>query len=146
MEIGKKIFVTILFTCFSFILYGQSDCNLYIDELEKEDTLKVSIVVSIGRSESTEQILIFKNKFEKFHALINTDSVKNISVELTNSNINTIKRLELGIRKQKIENNVPFNIHSLAEYQITYKNGSVSYSSKEQFYSLYKELIISVSE
>lgn len=141
MKIGKKILVLILFTKISVVLYGQSNCNLYIDELKKDDTLKVSIVFFVNRSEIKEQFLIYKNEVGKSYALINTDNDKNISIELTDSNFNMMKLFEVGIRKQKIESNVPLNIHSLAEYKISYNQGFVSYSSKEQFYSLYKELV-----
>ena len=141
MKIGKKIFILILFTQMSVFLYGQSNCNLYFDELKKGDTLKVSIVFFVNRSEIKEEVLIYKNEFKKCFALINTDNEKNVSIELTDSNLNIMKLFEVGIRKQYIESNVPLHIHSLAEYQISYKQGSVSYSTKEQFYSLYKELM-----
>ncbi len=122
------------------ILYGQPKCDFYIDELKKEDTLKISVVFHINRAEITEEILIYKNEFEKYCGLINTDSIKNVSIELTSSNINELKLFELGIRKQKLASTVPLIMHSLAEYQISYNQGSVSYYTKHEFFSLCKEL------
>jgi len=141
MKLVKKISLTILITHMSIILYGQSDCDFYIDELTKNDTLKVSIVFFINRSEVTENILIYKDESKKYNALMNSDNFRDTLIELTNSKIEKIRLFEQRIRKQKIESNIPIYLHSLVEYQISFKNNIVSYSSKDQFYSLYKELL-----
>ena len=69
------------------------------------------------------------------------NTLKNILIELNVPKISKIYEFELGIRNQKIESNIPLLIHSLATYKITYNQGSASYFTKNQFYSLCEDLI-----
>ena len=142
MKAGKKYILLFLMACASCFLYGQTrNSNLYIDNLEKGDTLKVSIKFFVNRNEAKEEVLIYINESKHYQASLNTDSIKNQKIELSTAMIKTIKMFEIALRKQCLKSNIPLYLHSLAEYEIYYKKGSISYFSKEEYYSLCEDIL-----
>ena len=136
-----RIFCTFLFVVINSYLFSQSNCSLFTDNIKLGDTLKISIKISSNRSEIVEYVLIYKNESEKLEAILNCDSITNNKVVLSSSKVNDIKLFEREVRVQKITSNIPLNIHSFVEYEIKNGQGSISYFTKYEFYSLYKELL-----
>lgn len=140
MKAKKKIFFTFLIVIVSISVRGQSSCKLYIDDLKLNDTIKISIKTFINRNQTTERISIYKNESEKCFAVYSSDSIISHTIELTKSKVNAIKMFEIGVRKQKLHSNIPLNIHSLAEYEVRFRKGLIFYFTKDEFYSLIKDI------
>lgn len=122
-------------------LFGQTtNCDLYVDELEQGDTLKVTINFFVNRDEIKQEVLVYIDEFKKKQALINTDIIKNKRIELSKEKSNTVRVFETSVRKQSLKSNMPLSIHSLAKYEISYKKGSITYYSKDEYYSLCDDL------
>lgn len=144
MRINNKIlllFITVInLNTFSFgqlISFNGSD--LYINKLEKGDTLQISIEFYINRGTEMENISIYKNETGSFFALIKCNNMKAETIELTSSELNALKLFEEKIRNQCLKSNIPIYIHSLAKYEIKYKGRLIAYSTKNEFYSLCEE-------
>jgi hypothetical protein len=137
----RRIVLTFVFTHTILIFYGQSKCNLYIDELLKGDTLIISTQFFLNKNIISEQILIYKNVYDQYFAEVKTDSLKNIRFELSKSKLKLIENFEIDIRKQLLKRDFPIYIQSLAEYKISFRKGLISYSTREEFYSLSVDLL-----
>lgn len=140
-----KARILIILVVFMFnvggLLFGQTTkCKLYIDELKKGDTLKISIKFFVSRDHKKQDVCVYIDEFKKYQALLNSDSVKNKTIELTKEKIQKIRLFETSVRNQSLKSNMPLNLHSLAKYEISYKRGSITYYSKEEYYSLFNDL------
>ncbi len=121
------------------ILVGQNiDCKLYIDDIKKGDTLKISIEFFVERNKFFEQISIFMDETSNYRAIYSNDKVRNKLITLDSEKIETIRLFELSIRNQSLKSNMPIFLCSQAEYTLCFKNGTISYYSKLKFYSFVK--------
>jgi len=140
--IKKKILFTFFTALVTILLPAQDvNCKLNIDEIKQGDTLEIAIKNFVNRNESKEQVLIYMNEFNQYCAILNSDEIKQIKIELTMAEIEIVRMFEIGVRSQELKRNQPIHIHSLAEYEIIFRSGKVSYFTREVFYSLAEDLM-----
>jgi len=138
----KKIYLTFLTSLATILLPAQNvNCKLSIDEIKKGDTLEISIKNFINRNESKEHVLIYMNEFNQYCAILNSNVIKETKIELTMAEIEIVRMFEIGVRNQELKSNQPIYIHSLAEYEIMFRSGKLSYFTREVFYSLAEDLM-----
>lgn len=141
----KKILLVLFFFHVSIWSYGQSlsvpMCDLYMNRLEFNDTIHISIKIYLNRNQINEQVLIYKDKRENYFASLDCDNYGKTIISLDSVKINTVKLFEKEVLRQSLISNTALYMNALVEYQVRYQKGFIFYSTKKEFYSLCHELL-----
>ena len=137
----NKLFLFYMCVMTYVVCYGQTSCcSLYINELQLNDTLKINLNIWQNRNHTEQKACIYKSIEGKYFIVISNDTLKNFKVELNSKKLEIIKKFEIGVRNQKLEED-NIIISALAEYELSYRYGRYYYSSKREYYNLFKELL-----
>jgi hypothetical protein len=142
-KIGFYLSVAI-FQLIGLMSCGQTtmkNCGLYIESIESNDTLLIICSVTRERVKEIETVSVYRNKGELI-ARLNWNFGKNdTTVILSDTIIIKIKTFERALRNQSLAGNEIQLAGSVSAYELIFKQGKISYSTKNSYYSLCEELL-----
>tara|TARA_R110002072_G_scaffold34839_11_gene103762 strand:- start:1193 stop:1636 length:444 start_codon:yes stop_codon:yes gene_type:complete len=120
-----------------FYAKAQIGC-LYINSLNEKDTLYIFTSVVRERYEEENIVKLYKRN-EKFYATIKKN--KNEVIRLNQKQLNLFRLFELNLRNQSLEGDELLISGSMSRYELVFKNGQISFSSRISYFDIYKEIL-----